>query len=125
MKKFEATVRTSEGNEWQYTACLPETIAEAVDVFGEEGALYLLNAGLTVKQQGVARELYKRDKSRQDVDQAVASYRPGHKKASLKEEALEAIMLNSHRISNDANLAAKVKSAFTSGNFKQVLDLLS
>lgn len=124
MRKFEATVRTAEGQEWTYTACLPESIQEAVDIYGEEGALFLLTSGLTVKQQGVARELYKKDKTREEVDQAVAAYRPGQKKSSLKEEALEAIMLNSGRIQSDPDLAAKVKQAFTSGNFRQVLELL-
>lgn len=125
MKESTEVVRTANGDEWQYTCTLPESIDEAVEVYGENGALYLLNSGLKVKEQNVARELYRNGKEADEVNAAVAAYRPGQgTRTSAKKQALELIVANSDMLRDNGDLLEKVQSAFVGGNFKDVVELL-
>ena len=122
----EAVVRTATGDEWTFTLSLPETLTEAEEVYGSDGALYLLNSGLTVKEQNVAREMFRNGKTRDEVDQAVASYRPGGgARTSAKATALKLIMSNADMLKENPDLMSEVQDAFVAGRFKDVVELLS
>jgi len=125
MKESTEVVRTAEGDEWQYTCLLPESISEATEIYGEDGALYLHNSGLKVKEQNVARELYRNGKSAEEVNAAVAAYRPGQgTRVSAKKQALELIVSHSDMLRDNVDLLDKVQTAFVNGKFKDVVELL-
>jgi len=122
----ESIVRTADGDEWTFNLSLPESLQEAEEVYGSEGALYLLTSGLIVKEQNVAREMFRNGKSREEVDQAVASYRPGGgARTSAKATALKLITDKADILKENPDLMAQVQDAFVAGKFKDVVELLS
>ena len=56
MRITEDVVKTTAGDVWKYQIDLPDSIEEAIELFGADGALALLNSGLKVKKQAIARE---------------------------------------------------------------------
>jgi len=122
----EGIVRTADGDEWTFNLSLPESLQEAEEVYGADGALYLLTSGLIVKQQNVAREMFRNGKTREEVDQAVASYRPGGgARVSAKAQALKLITDKADMLKENPDLMAQVQDAFVAGKFKDVVELLS
>ena len=125
MIEKESVVRTADGGEWGYTSVLPESIDEAREVYDDNGAYNLLISGLTVKQQNVAREMFRKGKTREEVDAAVAAYRPGiGGRTSVKAQALKLIMDKNNVLQENPDLLTRVQEAFVSGNFKEVVEIL-
>lgn len=120
-------VKTAEQDEgWDYTMSMPASFDEAGDVYGEETALNIFQAGLKVKLDNVAREQFRQGKSREEVEAIVAAYRPGTTtRRSVKITALELITENAARLKTDVDLLSKVTEAFTSGKFRDVVEILS
>ena len=126
MRTEESIVRTKDGNEWSYSGVKCESVDEAIEKFGPDGTLYLINSSLTVKQQNVAREMFRQGKEREAVDEAVVAYRPGSGgRQSVKAVALKAIMDNRDMLLENPDLMANVQKAFCAGKFKDVAELLS
>lgn len=118
-------VKDAEGTAWEITMILMETLEEAVEVYGAEGALSLLNSGLKIRKQAIARANFKAGKLREEVEQLISEYRPGQStKKSKKTLACAAIMDNALRLEDDSELKAAVTEAFTSNKWGDVLDLL-
>lgn len=125
MKETQEVVRTAGGDEWPFNTVLPESIEEAVEVYGEDGAIYLLNSGLKVKEQNVARELFRNGKDTDEVNEAVAAYRPGSGgRTSIKKQALELIVKNTETLRENPDLMTQIQEAFLGSKFKDVIELL-
>lgn len=125
METREEVVRSAEGGEWQVTMSLPETVDEALDIYGQDGVLSLFNAGLKVKLQNIARSNFKAGKSREEVETLLAQYRPGQSsRKSKKSQAAELIVQRAMDIANDPELKEKVINAFQSQDWQTVIDLL-
>ena len=61
-----------------------------------------------------------------EVDQAVASYRPGGgARVSAKAQALKLITDKADMLKENPDLMAQVQDAFVAGKFKDVVELLS
>lgn len=118
-------VKDQEGTAWEVMMILMETLDEAVEVYGPEGALSLLNSGLKIRKQAIARASFKAGKLRDEVEQLMAEYRPGQSaKKSKKTLACVAIMDNATRLEDDSELKSAVTEAFTSNKWGDVLNLL-
>lgn len=125
MKESQEVVRTADGQEWTFTCLLPESVEEAVEVYGEAGALYLLNAGLKVKEQNIAREILRNGGTSEEANAAVAAYRPGGgTRVSLKRQASQLIVDNAETLRDNPDLREQVQNAFIDGDFKTVVELL-
>ncbi|RLG67620.1 hypothetical protein DRN93_04210 [archaeon] len=124
MELREEIVRTQDGQEWSFSMPLPETLEEAQDVYGADGALYLLVSGLKVKLQAIAREAFKRGASREDVERLVKDYRPGGQKKSMKERAMELITEKADLIKNDPEMKEELQALFVRGRWGQIVEKL-
>ena len=125
MQTVVDTVRTAEGQEWEYAVPVPETLDEAAEVYGEDGTFNVFMAGLKVKLQNRARESFRSGKTREEVELEVSSYKPGAPiRASIKDRALNLITGKASEIEADADLKNKVAQAFRKGKFKDVVSLL-
>lgn len=119
------TVRTADGNEWQYSLPLPETLEEAVDTYGEVSTLNLVKSALKVKIQGIAREMFRNGKNREEVEESVKEYKPGATKKSKKMEALELVTDNAAMLQEDPDLKSEVQDAFAKSEWERIKELLS
>lgn len=125
IEKTDAQVKTQDGGNWNFTLILPETLAEAEEIYGSDGTLSVFNAGLTVKQQNLARDMFKNGKSREEVDAAVRDYRPGvGGRSSAKADALRLIMEKADILRENGDLLTQVQEAFVGGKFKDVVEAL-
>ena len=126
MRTETGIVKTKDGNEWEFTLVMPKDVEEAIEVYGPQGVLYLINSALRVKQQAIAREAFKQGKDREEVDAAVAAYRPGQgARTSTKAQALQLIMDNRDSLLENPDLMSEVQKAFVAGKFGKVVELLS
>ena len=126
MRTETGIVRTKEGNEWEFTLVLPSKVEEAVEVYGDAGVLYLIHSALRVKEQNIAREMFRQGKDRDAVDGAVAAYRPGSAtRTSVKAQALQLLMDNRDTLLENPDLMEEVQKAFIAGKFKEVVEALS
>ena len=126
MFESEEVVKDQEGGEWQITMRLCETLEEAVDIFGETGALTLLNGGLKVKKQNIGRTLSKSGKDREECEQAMDDYRPGRTaRTSKKSVVFELIKNNAERLQEDAELNANITEAFVKQDWQTIINQLS
>lgn len=126
MRVNEETVRTQDGGEFTFEMPLPETLDEAVQTYGEENSLWLLNSGLKVRLQSIAREKFRQEKSKEEVEEAIRDYKPGTvSKKGVRQRAMELLTEKAFDIQNDADLKEKVREAFVSSNYKEVIALLS
>lgn len=116
--------RTQDGQEWEFTQNLPRDVEEAIEAFGERGTLYLITTTLNSKQQNIAREMFRQGKSRDEVDAAVAAYKPGSGRRSVKAEALNLVMDKRDMLKTNSELMSEVQKAFVAGQFSKVCDLL-
>lgn len=125
MKTQEETVKTQDGGEFSFDMPMPESTQEAIEVYGEDSALWLLNSGLKVKLQNIAREHFRQGKSKEEAEEAVRNYRPGAStRKGVRQRALELITEHALTIQNDPDLKKQVGEAFASSNFRDVVDLL-
>jgi hypothetical protein len=125
MRITEDVVKTSAGDNWKYQIDLPDTIEEGIELFGAEGALALLNSGLKVKKQAIARELFKAGKTEEDVNEAVSAYRPGTgSKKSQAEHALELITAKADYLNLNPDAKSKIIKLAAKKDFKTVIELL-
>lgn len=125
MRITEDVVKTSAGDTWTYQIDLPDSIEEAVELYKSDGALALLNAGLKVKKQAIARELFKQGKSVTEVNDAVAAYRPGSgSKKSQAEHALELITSKADYLSLNPEVKDRIIRHAAKRDFKAVIDML-
>lgn len=125
MRITEDVVQTSGGDKWTYQIDLPDSIEEAIELFGADGSLALLNSGLKVKKQAIARELFKQGKSVDEVNTAVAAYRPGSgSKKSQAEHAFELITAKADHLNLNPDVKTKIIKLATKKDFKAVIELL-
>jgi hypothetical protein len=125
MIESEEMVKDQEGGEWEISMRLCETMEEAIDIFGEAGALTLLNAGLKVKKQNIARAMSKAGKSREECEAAMDEYRPGRTaKTSKKKIAFDLIKANADRLNDDVELNSTITDAFVKTDWQTIIDLL-
>lgn len=124
-KTMESVKFEGAEDKYEFEMPLPETLDEANEIYGEDNALWLLNSGLKVKLQNVAREAFRQGKSKEEAEELVRAYRPGTTaRKGAKSRALELITEKSDEIKADPELMAQVKEAFGSSNFKEVVRLL-
>lgn len=129
MKRVEDKVRTKDGQEWSYTQVVPETISEATQVYGEEETLYLINSALIVKEQAVARALFKAGKEREEVDKEVAAYKPGAKrggggKGAKKQRVYDRVLVLSDKIGQNQEAREAIRDAVREGDWDKANELL-
>lgn len=125
MRINEETVRTQDGGEFTFDMPLPESLDEANEIYGEESALWLLNSGLKVRLQSIAREYFRQDKSREEAEEAIKAYRPGAStRKGVRQQAMELLTDKAFDIQNDADLKEKVREAFVNSDYKEVIALL-
>jgi len=126
METREEVVKSADGGEWQVTFNLPETVDEALDVYGQDGVLTLFNAGLKVKLQNIARNAFKQGKDRDEVENLMANYRPGQSsRKSKKSIAMELVVDQASRIASDPSIKEEITKAFVSQDWQTVIELLS
>lgn len=125
MRITEDVVKTTAGDVWKYQIDLPETIEEAIELFGADGALVLLNSGLKVKKQAIARDMFKSEKTVDEVNEAVAGYRPGSgSKKSQAENAVELITAKADYLNLNPDVKSNVIKLFAKKNYKEVIEVL-
>ena len=127
MKQTTDKVRSSDGQEWSYTKVLPETIDEAKQVYGEEGTLYLIHSSLVVKEQAIARALFKAGKTREEVDKEVAAYRPGAKRGGSgvsKATVFNRLMDLAEKVAANPEAKDAIREAIKEGDWKKANELL-
>jgi len=125
MKTQVEKVSTKDDGPYDFEMPLPESLEEAQDVYGEENSLWLLNSGLKVKLQNVAREAFRQSKNRGQVEEAVQGYRPGSgSRKSSRDEALELLMDKAPNLQSDPDWRTRAKQAFSNGNFKKAVEIL-
>ncbi len=111
--------------DYEFEMGLPESLEEAVEVYGEENALWLLNSGLKVKLQNAAREVFRQGKGKDEAEEAARTYRPGNTaRKGAKALALELLTEKAVEIREDPDLKEKVFNAFSASKFKEVVELL-
>ena len=128
MNVVKDTVSTKNGQNWSYGKVLPESVAEATNAYGEDGTLYLIHAALTVKQQAIARELFKQGKSETEVNAAVRSYKPGEKRTpsgrASKKTVMDRIIRLANQLGSNPEAREAVREAIGEGDWKKANELL-
>jgi len=125
MKTSAEAVSTADGGKFEFDMAIPESLEEAVEIYGSENAHWLLTSGLKVKLQNIARDHFRQGKDRQDAEAAIRNYRPGAtNKKSKKAHAIQLVTDNGTTIQNDAELKDQVTEAFTSSDWDTVISLL-
>ncbi|MCK4522059.1 MAG: hypothetical protein KAU20_05780 [Nanoarchaeota archaeon] len=127
MKKQNTSVRTKTGESWEYTGVLPDSCEEAVSTYGETGTLFLIQTALVVKQQGIAREGFRKEMSREDVDAAVELYKPGSKRGGgggAKKQVFERILGDKGLISANPEVKDAIRECIQKGDWKGALEAL-
>jgi hypothetical protein len=125
MNESVEVVKDQDGNQWELSMGLPETLDEAIEIYKEDGALAILNAGLKVKKQNIGRTAMKQGKTREEAESLMASYRPGQTtRKSKKLLATQAIMDNGLALNEDVELKASVSEAFVANDWDKVISLL-
>jgi hypothetical protein len=119
-------VRTATAGPWEYECDLPESTTESVEVYGEEGTLYLIRAGLKVKKQNVAREGFVQDKPLEEINKLVREYRPGGTaRISNRTRAFDLITDRSLDIAQDPKLKREIRDLLGKNDFKGIIAKLS
>jgi hypothetical protein len=119
-------VRTATDGPWEYECDLPESSTESVEVYGEEGTVYLIRAGLKVKKQNVAREGFVAGKPVEEINKLVREYRPGGTaRISNRTRAFDLITDRSMDIASDPKLKKEVRDLLGKNDFKGIIAKLS
>lgn len=126
MKSTEMKVKTIENKEgWSFTAILPESIEEAIEVYGKELTFDVFSAGLDVKVQGIARNMFKAEKTKEEVETAIRDYKPGSAmRRSSKEEALD-ILTSPEFIdlcNENAEAKTELRALFGQNKLREMID---
>lgn len=125
MKTQMQTVNTKHGDSFDFEMPLPESVEEAVGVYGEENVLWILNSGLKVKLQNTARDKFRAGGSKEQVEESVRNWRPGTStRKSAKSQVFEIITDYSDVIQNDPDLKVQAKDLVAKGEFTEALSLL-
>lgn len=125
MNSFSDKVKVASGQEWEYTMELPSSIEEAIEIFGADGAITLLNSGLKVKKQAIARELFKAGKTVEEVEVKVHEYRPGAgNKRNQAMIATELIMSSGDKLALDPILKKEIITLMAKKDFGEVIKKL-
>jgi len=125
MNSFLDKVKVASGQEWEYMMELPSSIEEAIEIFGADGAITLLNSGLKVKKQAIARELFKAGKSVEEVEAKVHEYRPGAgNKRNQAMIATELIMSSGDKLALDPILKKEIITLMAKKDFGEVIKKL-
>ncbi len=126
MQKVIGKVKTKDAGPWDVELYLPDSIDELVEVYGKDGALYLANAGLKVKQQNIARDILAKDPTQFDeASKAAREYRPGGPgKQSNMQKAFELIQDKAADINGNDELKAKIRNFIKEKNFKGIIEAL-
>lgn len=125
MNSFTDKVKVASGQEWEYTMELPSSIEEAIEIFGTDGAITLLNSGLKVKKQAIARELFKAGKTVEEVEAKVHEYRPGAgSKRNQAMIATELIMASGDKLALDPILKKEIITLMAKKDFGEVIKKL-
>jgi len=128
MKQENLVVRSSDGESWDYTSQMPESVNEAVETYGDDGTLFLIQSALTVKQQGIARAGFRKGLSKEDIDKSVAEYKPGQKrggKAGVKDEVFKKLVEKSAEIAANDEVAKELREAFKKADWKGALEIMA
>jgi len=124
----EVRMKDADGNVGEaqtYEADVCENWAEACEVFGEQGAFDIFVAGVKVKQDNVARNAFKADKSEEEVTTAAMAWRPGGVRTSKKNIATQMMLSNAVMIQADGDLLRDVTAAFLKPDFDLLISLLT
>ena len=125
MVTSEEVVKTADGGAWEVSLSLPETVDEALDIYGQDGVLTLFNARLKVKLQNIARTGFKSGKERSEVEALMSQYRPGQSsRKSKKTVATDLLVANAVRLAEDPELKDRIVQAFQNQDWQTVMDLL-
>jgi len=126
MRITEDIVKTAtDQTGFKYQIDLPESIEEAIELYGANGVLSLLNTALKIKKQAIAREGFKQGKSVEEINEAVAAYRPGKgSKKSQAEYAFELMTLKADHLNLNPELKAEVVRYAVKKEYKEIVKLL-
>ena len=125
MKVNIEKVKTEDGQEWSFEMPMPESTEEAAEIFGEENALFILNSGLKVKLQAIARENFKAGKDKAEIEELIRKYRPGTSaRASKRSQATQLLIDKGPEIRSDPELRAKIEDTFTRSKWQEVIELI-
>ncbi len=126
MQSNVESVKDAAGGNWEVTISLPESLDEARELYGDDGALTLLNSGLKVKLQAIARAGFKAGKSREEIESAMDQYRPGQStRKGNKSRAMELIVENAGRLMEDPDLKDAVTEALQGNKWADIISALS
>jgi hypothetical protein len=127
MKILEGeVVKKQDGSEWTYNMPVPESLDEMIEVYSEAEVYAFCLSTIRVRLQSLARSKFDSGQTREEVEQALAEYRPGTSvRKSLKGRASELVFAKAAEISNDDELRPKVQQAFFKGDWKEVIRLLA
>lgn len=125
MKSKTFTVKTANGEEWNFSAnSYPENWNEAVKNFGEDGAFDILESGLDIRLQNLGRDQFRKGKTQEEVEEQVTSYQPGGGRSSKKQRAFDLITEKAVEVGADPQLKTDVNAAFKAGDWDTILNLL-
>ena len=129
MKTENMKVKTKDNQDgWEFTTPLPESIEEAIAVYGAETAYDVFMAGFSVKVQAVARGMFNDGKTREEVEAALRDFKPGSgMKKSFKDSAFE-LMTDGNiqtQLADDPALRQEIKDLFSKNQFGAIVDKLS
>jgi hypothetical protein len=133
MKVVEKEVKTKDAGPWIASLFLVDSLEEAVEIYGKDRTVMLINSALAVKQQNIERDEFSSAaegadmvKVRADAEEKAKAYRPGATaKTSNKLKAYELLKLNIGKINADKDLDEKVTDFLVKNDFKGNIALLS
>lgn len=126
MREQVEKVKTQDGQEWEFSMPMPESLDEAIETDGKEGVFNTYLAQRKIFLQNIAREKFKKEATRSEVEEAVAQAKPGSggQKQSLRSRAVNLVMEKSYLMQNDPELKDKVQQDFVAGKFRDVVEAL-
>ena len=124
MKSENMKVTTANGDPVEFTANLVENLDEAKKLYGENGVFEVFMSGLRVKIMNLARSAFRDGKNREEVEKAIANFKPIKARISNKALAAQLLIEHSETIKNDSSLQESVMKAFMANDYKTVVALL-
>lgn len=86
MSAINVTAAVSEGAEIEFPYDFGDNLQEAIELFGEAVVWAYCLKGLTVAVQGHARGMIKSGKSPEEIQAAMAAYKPGTPRVTKSKE---------------------------------------
>jgi hypothetical protein len=125
MEKVIGEVKTKTAGPWTLEMYLPDSVAEFIEVYGDEGTLYLARAGLKVKQQNIGRDVLANGGTPEEANQKARDYRPGGPgKVSNMTKAFDLIQDKALELAGNPTLAKEVRDLLQNKKFKEVIEKL-